>query len=85
MGKISSAAALRVLWSEGSFRCESCVVHARSVLRLYDGDKLEVEHDVMPIAISATAEMMRALVLRHLSGKYRIDAAKAPLARTRPP
>jgi hypothetical protein len=75
---ISSAAAVRVLWRESSWRCESCVVQALSVLRLYDGDSLEVEHEVMPGAISATSEMMRALVLRHLSGQYGIEAVKTP-------
>jgi hypothetical protein len=79
MGKrISPDAAAGVLWREGSWRCESCAGRACPVVQLYDGDNLEVEHEVMPGSVSETADMMRALILRHLAGQYGIDAVKTP-------
>jgi hypothetical protein len=70
MGKIAVSGAVKVMWREGTWRCESAVVQTRPVLRLYDGDKLELEHEVMAGTISATAEAMRKSVLRYLSGDF---------------
>jgi hypothetical protein len=56
----------RVLWREGTWRCECCLGRTAPVLRLYDGDKLELEHKVVPGTDSATADAMHQSVLRYL-------------------
>jgi hypothetical protein len=81
MGEVASGAAVRVVWREGTWRCESCRVQARPVLRLYDGDTLEVEHEVTPGSVSATAEVMRQSVLRCLSGRGEVGALNKPRRR----
>ena len=67
-----------VIWREGSWRCELGLVLGYPVLRLYDGDKLELEHEIMPGTISATADVMRRAVCRHLSGEYGDREARTP-------
>src|SRR5688500_7110335 len=40
------------------------------VLRLYNGETLELEHEIMPGTISRTAEVMRQAVHRHICGDW---------------
>jgi hypothetical protein len=56
-----------VIWQETTWWCELGLVKGYPVLRLYDEDTLELEHEIMPGTISATAEVMRQAVLRNLS------------------
>jgi hypothetical protein len=66
---------VRVMWREESWRCELAVVPAHPVLRLYDGEKLELEHEILPDTIRETAEIMRRSVQRFLS-RERIHATR---------
>jgi hypothetical protein len=68
MGTIPSGGSARVLWREGTWWCELGMVLGYPVLRLYDGDTVELEHEIMPGTISETAEVMRLAVLRYVSG-----------------
>jgi hypothetical protein len=74
MVDIASDRAVQVVWREGTWRCESATIQARPVLRLYDGDRLELEHEVVPGTIPGTAEAMRQSVLRYLAGQCGIVA-----------
>jgi hypothetical protein len=68
MAPIPSHGFVRVIWREGTWWCEWGMVHGSPVLRLHDGDKVELEHEIMPGTIAETAEVMRQSVLRCLSG-----------------
>jgi hypothetical protein len=57
-----------VMWREGTWRCELGLVQGYPVLRLCDGDTVELEHEIMPGTIPETAEVMRRAVLRYVSG-----------------
>jgi hypothetical protein len=60
-----------VVWRETTWRCELGLVAGYPVLRLYDEDTLELEHEIMPGTITATAEVMRRAVLRRLAADAR--------------
>jgi hypothetical protein len=68
MGNLPSFRTVRVIWRETSWRCDLAIVQAHPVLRLYDGETLELEHEILPDTIPETAEVMRRSVLRFLSG-----------------
>jgi hypothetical protein len=78
MGKSGLPGGVRVMWREGTWRCDSTMVDARPVLRLYDGEKLELEHEVMAAAVAVTAEAMRKSVLRYLSGGFDVAEIGRP-------
>jgi hypothetical protein len=59
----------QVIWREGTWRCESAIIQAWPVLRLYDGDQLELQQEVLLDTVSATAEVMRQSVLLFLSAE----------------
>src|SRR5687768_6653645 len=67
-----------VMWREGTWKCELGLVHGYPVLRLCDGDIVELEHEIMPETIPETAEVMRQAVLRYISGPDMVAEAKAP-------
>jgi hypothetical protein len=78
MGTSHSGEAARVMWREGTWRCESGQVQSHPVLRLYDGDTLELEHEVIPAAISLSAEAMRQSVVRYLSVERTVRGVETP-------
>jgi hypothetical protein len=78
MSTIHPDGAVRIMWREGTWRCESGKVQARPVLRLYDGDRMELEHEVMPGTISVTAEAMRQSVVRYISGAHTVRQLETP-------
>jgi hypothetical protein len=43
------------------------------------GEKLELEHEIMPGTITAAAEVIRRGVRRHLSGEYELREDTTPL------
>ena len=75
---MASDGADQVIWREGTWRCESTMIQAQPVLRLYDGDTLGLEHEVMPGTVSAVAEAMRQSVLRFLAGEVRAGQTPRP-------
>jgi hypothetical protein len=68
-----------VIWREETWRCELVLVLGYPTLRLYDGKTLELEHEIMPGTITATAEVMRRAVRRYLSGEYKLREAVTPV------
>jgi hypothetical protein len=69
---------IRVIWREGTWWCQLGLVQGYPVLRLYDGDILEMEHEIMPGTISETAEAMRRAVLRYVSIEPAVHKPDAP-------
>jgi hypothetical protein len=67
MDSIPPEGSVRVIWREGTWRCELRTVLGYPVLRLYDGDVIELEHKITAGTISETAEVMRQAVLRYAS------------------
>jgi hypothetical protein len=80
IGNLPAYGTVRVIWREESWRCELAVVPAGSVLRLYDGQKLELEHEILPGTIRETAEVMHRSVLQFLS-RERIHASRTKAMR----
>jgi hypothetical protein len=72
-GAVASYGSNRVLWREGRWRCELANVQQRPVLRLYAGEKLDFEHEMLPgIDPAPTAQVLHRLFVRHASGGDRL-------------
>ena len=70
--------AARVMWREGTWSCQSEQVQSHPVLRLYDGDTLELEHAVIPAAISVSAEAIVESVVRYLLIDCTVQEVETP-------
>ena len=84
MADIHADGNLGVIWREGTWRCELGMVQEYPILRLYDGEKLELEHEVVPGTISGTAEVMRQAVHRYICGDWGARNVNSPLVEETP-
>jgi hypothetical protein len=60
-----------VMWREGTWRCDFWNVPGLPTLRLYDGETTKLEQRVRTDRVTAVAEFMRQVVLRHCAPKDR--------------